>query len=83
MKRIIPIKNTVLCELVDQEEEQSTIISTQKKIKEYKILDFSSDEPFPFEKGDIILTAYEGDELDCEGKTLYLFNINHVMGKII
>lgn len=83
MKKIVPIKNTVLCEKIENGASTSGILLVSKTVvDEYRILDFSSDEEFPFSIGDSVVVSTKGDEIECDGKTQYLFKVEHVVAKI-
>ena len=82
MKKIVPIKNTVLCRKLDNVVDTGSILYKKTSVDEYEIIDFSSDEEFPFEIGDTVMVSATGDEVECDGKPFHLFKVEHVVAKI-
>jgi len=84
MSRIVPVKNTVLCVRIDEEDnvEMSGILVKDRKVDVFEVLDIASDGDIGIVPGDVITVDGPGDEVEFEGKPFVLFKTDHVSSKI-
>ena len=88
MRKLIPIKDSVVCKRIN---EKTTLVSTngiQRRINNvdlYEVLDFSDSEKkkFEFNIGDIVMSNSTGDEIEInDAEIVYLFKTENIMCKI-
>jgi co-chaperonin GroES (HSP10) len=86
MRKLVPIKNSVVCKRLNEKSELQTngLIQVRKQnVDLYEILDISSDEPTDFKVGDKIMSCSIGDEIEInENEIVYLFKLENVMCKV-
>lgn len=84
--KIIPIKNTVLCKKIKNENDSSIngiLILNKKRVDTYKIISVSSDDDeYIFKPGDEIILSGSGDVIEMDGEEFYLFKTENVVAKI-
>lgn len=84
--KIIPIKNTVLCKKVMNENDSSIkgiLILNKKRVDTYKIISVSSDDDeYIFKPDDEIIVSGSGDVIEMDGEDFYLFKTENVVAKI-
>ena len=84
--KIVPIRNTVVCEKVEETENRKSHIFIVNKsgVPTYKILDYSAegDENFIFKTGDVVIVDGTGDEFEVDGKNYYMFKTKNVVAKV-
>ena len=84
--KIIPIKNTVLCKKIKNENYSSIkgiLILNKKKVDTYKIISVSSDDDeYIFKPDDEIIVSGTGDVIEMDGEDFYLFKTENVVAKI-
>lgn len=84
--KIIPIKNTVLCKKIKNENDSSfngILILNKKRVDTYKIISVSSDDDeYIFKPDDEIIVSGSGDVIEMEGEEFYLFKTENVVAKI-
>lgn len=86
MRKLVPLKNSVVCKRLNKKTELQTIGNLQIKkenVDLYEILDIASDEPINFKVGDVIMSCSSGDEIEInDNEIIYLFKNEHIMCKI-
>ena len=88
MRKLIPLKNQVICKRICSGEKQINsggIFLKQKYVDLFKIIDFNVEEKydFIFKKDDIIMSQSTGDEIEVNDNDIYyLFQPEHIMCKI-
>lgn len=86
MRKLVPLKNSVVCKRLNKKTELQTIGNLQIKkenVDLYEILDIASDEPIDFKVGDVIMSCSSGDEIEInDNEIIYLFKNEHIMCKI-
>ena len=84
--KIIPIKNTVLCKKINNENDSSIkgiLILNKKEVDTYKIISVSSDDDeYIFKPDDEIIVSGSGDVIEMDGEDFYLFKTENVVAKI-
>ena len=84
--KIIPIKNTVLCKKIKNENDSSIkgiLILNKKRVDTYKIISVSSDDDeYIFKPDDEIIVSGSGDVIEMDGEDFYLFKTENVVAKI-
>ena len=84
--KIIPIKNTVLCNKIKNENDSSInciLILNNKEDDTYKIISVSSDDDeYIFKPDDEIIVSGTGDVIEMDGEDFYLFKTENVVAKI-
>jgi co-chaperonin GroES (HSP10) len=89
MRKLIPIKDSVVCKRVNDKTTMSSIGGIQCMINNidlYRIIDFNcaDKESFNFEIGDIIMSNSNGDEIEInDSEIIYLFKIENIMCKVL
>jgi co-chaperonin GroES (HSP10) len=89
MRKLIPIKNSVVCKRVNDNTTMSSIGGIQCMVNNvdlYRIIDFncSDKDLFNFEIGDIIMSNSTGDEIEINNSEfVYLFKIENIMCKVL
>jgi co-chaperonin GroES (HSP10) len=89
MRKLIPIKNSVVCKRVNDKTTMSSIGGIQCMVNNvdlYRIIDFncSDKDLFDFEIGDIIMSNSTGDEIEINNSEfVYLFKIENIMCKVL
>lgn len=89
MRKLIPIKDSVVCKRVNDKTTMSSIGGIQCMINNidlYRIIDFNctDKESFNFEVGDIIMSNSNGDEIEInDSEIIYLFKIENIMCKVL
>lgn len=88
MRKLIPIKDSVVCKRIN---EKTTLVSSngiQRRINNvdlYEVLDFSdsAEKKFEFNIGDIVMSNSTGDEIEInDAEIVYLFKTENIMCKI-
>ena len=86
MRKLVPLKNSVVCKRLNKKTELQTIGNLQIKkenVDLYEILDIASDEPIDFKVGDVIMSCSSGDEIEInDNEIVYLFKNEHIMCKV-
>lgn len=86
MRRLVPIKNSVVCKRLNEKTELQTdgLVQFRKKnVDLYEILEISSDEPTDFKVGDVVVSCSTGDEIEInENEVVYLFKVENLMCKV-
>lgn len=85
MRILKPIKNSVVCKKVEGGDELITdvVVFHKRTVDLYQILDFQSDDDFPFKIGDVVMSCSTGDEIEINPKEfVYLFKTEHIMCKV-
>jgi co-chaperonin GroES (HSP10) len=86
MRKLVPLKNSVVCKRLNKKIELQTIGNLQIKkenVDLYEILDIVSDDPIDFKVGDVIMSCSSGDEIEInDNEIIYLFKNEHIMCKI-
>ena len=84
--KIVPIKNTVLCKKIKNENDSSIkgiLIINKKEVYTYKIISVSSDDDgYIFKPGDEVIVSGSGDVIEMDGEEFYLFKTENVVAKI-
>ena len=84
-----PVRNSLLCvrtvESKTTDETETGLIVRHRNVDLFRIVDFSADcnEKFGFQVGDEIVVNSTGDEIEIDGRTFYLFKVEHVMAKVV
>ena len=86
MRKLVPLKNSVVCKRLNKKTELQTIGNLQIKkenVDLYEILDIVSDDPIDFKVGDVIMSCSSGDEIEInDNEIVYLFKNEHIMCKV-
>lgn len=86
MRKLVPIKNSVVCKRINQSSDLQTIGLIQIKkqnVDLYEILEISSDEQTTFKVGDIVMSCSTGDEIEINDKEIvYLFKLENIMCRV-
>lgn len=84
--KIVPIKNTVLCKKIKNENDSSIkgiLIVNKKEVDTYEIISVSSDDDgYIFKPGDEVIVSGSGDVIEMDGEEFYLFKTENVVAKI-
>lgn len=85
MRTLKPIKNSVVCKRINNKDEivNNIILIPKKNVDLYQIVDFHSDDDFPFSIGDVVMSCSTGDEIEINpDEIIYLFKTEHIMCKV-
>lgn len=89
MKKLIPIKNSVVCKRTNEKSSlvlENGVYRNIENVDLYEILDFSVDDniSFNFKIGDIIMSNSTGDEIEINKlDVVFLFKVENIMCKVI
>lgn len=88
MRKLVPIKDSVICKRVsnkDTIETQNGIQFKSNNVDLYEIIDLSiTDNVDSLKIGDIIMNHSTGDEIEINpGEYIYLFKSEHIMCKVM
>lgn len=89
MKKIIPIKNSVVCKRTNEKSSlvlENGVYRNIENVDLYEIIDFAVDDDvdFKFNIGDIVMSNSYGDEIEIDNSDIiFLFKIENIMCKVI
>lgn len=88
MRKLVPIKDSVICKRVsnkDTIETQNGIQFKRNDVDLYEIIDLSiTDNVDDLKVGDIIMSHSSGDEIEINpGECIFLFKSEHIMCKVL
>ena len=88
MRKLIPIKDSVVCKRITEKAniiKNNGVFSKITNVDLYEIIDIhcSNDKTFNFAIGDIVMSNSTGDEIEInESEVVYLFKNENIMCKI-
>ena len=88
MRKLIPVKDSVICKRVlikDTIETQNGIQFKRNDVDLYEIIDLSiTDNVDNLKVGDIVMSHSSGDEIEINpGEYIFLFKSEHIMCKVM